>query len=130
MSTLPDLLIESALKPRVRALRENGFAHEAKMLDEALAVMIEIAEHPQRLQNAALLIIPDIAREQLAAYRLIELTGRQGTRWRLTARGSEMAGVLHAAAPAEDPTELAREAAALERELRQDDADLGVDDGG
>jgi hypothetical protein len=128
MSRVPDLMLESALKPRAKALKDNGFGHEANMLDEAQAVMAEIAEHPPPLRNATLLIIPDIAREQLAAYGLIEPSDGQGVRWRLTARGNAMAEVLRATAPPEDPAKVAREAAQLERELRQTEAELDIHD--
>jgi hypothetical protein len=130
MSRVPDLLVDSELESRTTALRENGFEHETNMLDEALAVMAEIAEHPPSLRNATLLLIPDIAREQLAAYRLIEPGDAEGVRWRLTERGGQMAEVLRDAALAEDPEQAAREASELDIELRRSEAEFGVDDPG
>jgi hypothetical protein len=128
MSRVPDLLVGSELEPRAAALRENGFDHETNMLDEALAVMAEIAEHPPSLRNATLLLIPDIAREQLAAYQLIEPGDEEGVRWRLTERGGQMVEVLRDAAPAEDPEQVAREASELNEELRRSEEEFGVDD--
>jgi hypothetical protein len=128
MSRVPELMIESALKPRTKALKDRGFEHETKMLDEALAVMAEVAEHPPALRNATLLIIPAIAREQLAAYQLIEPSDGQGVRWRLTDRGNEMAEVLRAVVPPEDPKRVAREAAELKRALRRTEAQFDIQD--
>lgn len=126
MSRVPELMLASALKPRTEALKQAGFAHETNMLDEAQAVMADIAEHAPSMRNATLILIPAIAREQLSAYRLIEPSDGQGVRWRLTKRGEEMAAVLQQQAPSVDPAQVARETAEFKARLRKTEAKLGI----
>ncbi|MCW2983427.1 MAG: hypothetical protein JWR63_997 [Conexibacter sp.] len=86
----------------LRAALEANDLQIGPLQDETIAALTTIGGHPPHLRTAALAILPLAAREELLAYRLLDVDDEAITRWTLSDVGRRAAEVLHQSMPAED----------------------------
>ena len=111
-----------------QVLDEHGLGQFADMLDETLAALTVLGQHPTTLRAATLTIMPITARSELDARRLVECHDADRVAWTLTAKGEELAGVLAAAAPELSESDRRQAAEALESIVADANKELGLND--
>lgn len=132
---LLDPQAQSELRRTLNEHRAGGAGEFPELLDETLAALTVVGQHPPHLRPFALTIVARTAREQLLAHRLIELSGTdwpsaasEPIGWGLTAKGEEMADLLAAAIPDLSEPERQRAEEMLAAMIAETNRELGIDD--
>lgn len=132
---LLDPQAQSELRRTLNEHRAVGTGEFPELLDETLAALTVVGQHPSHLRSFGLTIVARTAREQLLAHRLIELSGTdwpspapEPIGWVLTPKGEEMADLLAAAVPDLSESERRQAEEMLAAMIAETNRELGIDD--